>query len=331
MPHTDLVFLISQPRSGSTLLQRILGTSREVATCSEPWLMLYPASFWRSDIETPFSLPLAQAGVRSFLHSIGGKELRDKAIASAYGQLYEKATQSQHAAVFLDKTPRYYFVIDELLTMFPHARFIFLLRNPLAVLNSMMEKHEGRIWENRRDLLEAPRCLVNGVAAAGSRSLTVRYEDLVVDPDTTVRRACDFLGIAFDPGMLRYDTTQSWVMGDRKAVLSHTETVSSFKDKWKRNLQKPQHWRVAKDYLGFLGPRLTASMGYDHAALSRSIDEHKPALPRRMFTVPLSVRLRPKAYPVKVMKTQWRSLRLRDGRVGDPKRAANPHREGASA
>ena len=38
----DLIFLISQQRAGSTLLQRILGGHPEVHTTAETWLMLHP-------------------------------------------------------------------------------------------------------------------------------------------------------------------------------------------------------------------------------------------------------------------------------------------------
>ena len=40
--HQHLIFLISLPRSGSTLLQRIIGGHKDIHTTAEPWLMLHP-------------------------------------------------------------------------------------------------------------------------------------------------------------------------------------------------------------------------------------------------------------------------------------------------
>ena len=37
----NLIFIISPPRSGSTLLQRILNNSSEIETTSEPWFLLH--------------------------------------------------------------------------------------------------------------------------------------------------------------------------------------------------------------------------------------------------------------------------------------------------
>jgi hypothetical protein len=40
MKQNDLVFIISQPRAGSTLLQRILDSHSKVCSPPEPWVML---------------------------------------------------------------------------------------------------------------------------------------------------------------------------------------------------------------------------------------------------------------------------------------------------
>jgi hypothetical protein len=34
--------------------------------------------------------------------------------------------------------------------------------------------------------------------------VTIRYEDLTTDPEPTLRRVCEHLGVAFEPGMLEY-------------------------------------------------------------------------------------------------------------------------------
>ena len=42
MTDKNLIFLISQPRSGSTLTQKIIGSHKDIYTRSEPWIMLHP-------------------------------------------------------------------------------------------------------------------------------------------------------------------------------------------------------------------------------------------------------------------------------------------------
>ena len=44
----NLIFIISQPRSGSTLLQRMLSGNKDIKTSAETWLMLHPLYAVRS-------------------------------------------------------------------------------------------------------------------------------------------------------------------------------------------------------------------------------------------------------------------------------------------
>jgi hypothetical protein len=46
--------------------------------------------------------------------------------------LYTRA--AGEARYFLDKTPRYHYVVDDLFRVFPEAKTIFLWRNPLAIV-----------------------------------------------------------------------------------------------------------------------------------------------------------------------------------------------------
>jgi len=64
----DLIFIISQPRSGSTLLQRILGGHPEIQTSAETWLLLHPTYAFRdSGIETEYDSRFSAQGVEEFL------------------------------------------------------------------------------------------------------------------------------------------------------------------------------------------------------------------------------------------------------------------------
>ena len=58
--------------------------------------------------------------------------------------LYEQAAGG--ATWFVDKTPRYHLVVDEIMELFPDARFVFLWRHPLAVAASMIESFGRGHW-----------------------------------------------------------------------------------------------------------------------------------------------------------------------------------------
>ncbi len=137
----NLIFLISQPRSGSTLLQRVLAGHPEVMTVAEPWLMLHPFYALKHDGHTAeYDAALAREGLDDFLAQVeGGEDAYLEAVRGFAGSLYARALASGGKRVFLDKTPRYHHILPELRRVFPQARFVFLLRNPLAVLASTLD------------------------------------------------------------------------------------------------------------------------------------------------------------------------------------------------
>ncbi len=67
---------------------------------------------------------------------------------------------------FLDKTPRYYLIIPEIAQIFPDAKFIFLFRNPLQVISSVMKTWcKGTLNGLHRynnDLINGPQLLSEG-------------------------------------------------------------------------------------------------------------------------------------------------------------------------
>lgn len=287
-----LVFLVSQPRAGSTLLQRILASHPDLHTISEPWLMLHPFYALRSEgYQAEYGERLARRALEGFLQALPAKdEEYFEGVRRMAGYLYDRARTGSGAQLFLDKTPRYYFIIPELCRTFPQARSIILLRNPLAVLCSILDTWVQGNWfflaEYRHDLLEAPRCLVEGVRHWGDQGLVVHYEALVHDPDTEIRRICDHLGLSFRPEMVEYGRTDvpRWAYGDPETVHHHTRPVPIHANKWEQALANPQIWRLARDYWQALGPQMIGEMGYSYQELGQILAAHRPAVVRLWST-----------------------------------------------
>ena len=206
----QIVFLISQPRSGSTLLQFILNSHPEIHTTPEPWLMLHPLyALRKKGLKAEYNAVWASTHVEEFLtHIKDQEEAYFLAIRKAFSYLYSKALEGSGKNMFLDKTPRYYYIIPHLSKVFPSAKFIILLRNPLAVLASILTTWVKDIWQKlilyRDDLLKAPRLLIEGIDLLGSHCSIVQYEQIVREPEKTIKNLCDGLNITFYPEMLKY-------------------------------------------------------------------------------------------------------------------------------
>src|SRR2546423_8677480 len=97
--------------------------------------------------------------------------------------LYRRAGGDGHA-YFLDKTPRYHAVAPELVELFEDAKLVFLWRNPLSVMASLLDTFRlGRFepYNFAFDLFDGVDNLVAARQRAGERAHGVRYEDLVGD------------------------------------------------------------------------------------------------------------------------------------------------------
>lgn len=279
----NLIFLISQPRAGSTLLQRIIGAHPDVHTGSEPWVMLHPLFARRkTGVETVYSHDLATRALDDFIASLPGKEGEYiEALRTMYGSLYETILQSTGKKRFLDKTPRYYFILKELHELFPEARFIILFRNPLAVLASIMKTWAGTDWHrlahHRHDLLDAPDLLLSGVQYLKEKSHIVRYEELVKNPETIIRELCDFLSLSFNSDMIHYNQTarERWRYGDQQTIYDKDRPDPSYADKWIDSTTEPEAWTILKEYLEYLGEKRMGDLGYSYTGSMELMKSHK--------------------------------------------------------
>ncbi|MBI5561770.1 MAG: sulfotransferase [Deltaproteobacteria bacterium] len=279
----NLIFLISQPRAGSTFFQLLLAGHHDIATTSEPWIALHPLYALREHgIKTVYNHDLSREALKDFLSQSGAtEESYRRAVAGLLLSLYGQAAASKGRRFFLDKTPRYYFIVEELIRLFPGAKFLILIRNPLAVLNSLFNKWVGTnyalLGEFRHDLVEAPRLLAGAVRANPGRCLMVKYEDLAADARGTLGTVCAHLGIAFEEVMLDYAgrVDPSWRFGDGIGARG-TDRPRGEPDGWRKGLAAPQSRLLARSYLKELGPELVTEMGYDFNDMEAALEPVEP-------------------------------------------------------
>lgn len=268
----NLIFIISQPRSGSTLLQRVLAGHPDIQTSAETWLMLHPAYALKdSGLESEYDSRFAAAGMNEFLtHYTAGSEVHYDAIRAWAGVIYGNALEKGGKKYFLDKTPRYFFIIPELYRLFPRAKFIFLLRNPMAVLASELSTYVKGDWPVlgifRPDLLSAPRYILDGIKLLGNDAIVIRYEEFVTAPERNISALCARLGISYHDAMLDYAGTPKPIgkMNDPVGIDQHSRPSDSNVDKWKNMAHDEQNRHFALSYLKALGRDVISSLGYPY-------------------------------------------------------------------
>ena len=275
MPVTPIL-LLSLPRSGSTLVQRILATHKGVATASEPWLLLPLLLPLRDDVPAAGSWqPRIHEALRDFARELpDGSRSYERAVAEAARALYEEAADG--ALYYLDKTPPYFLVFEEIVRALPEARIVVLWRNPLAVLSSVVETFCGGRWRPQdypTSLFGGLARLVDGVRRHGDRVCAVRYEDLVGAEDSEWRRLTDFLGLEFDPAALQgfSGVGLTGAMGDPVGTKAYSGLEREPLEKWRGTISNPVRRVWAGRYLDWIGDGRLATMGYEGERLRQDL------------------------------------------------------------
>ena len=267
------IFIFSITRSGSTLVQRVIAAHEGVATVSEPWLLLPFLYTMREDgVVAEYTHWLMARAIEDFCEQLPGQrdayreELRGLTL-----RLYQRAA-GEGARYFVDKSPPYYFIVNEIIDLFPDGKFVFLFRNPLSILSSIIETwHDGKLYlsANREDLFIGLPRLIAAYAAHGDRAHRIRYEDVVAGEERHLRPLMDYLGIEYDPGaMERFSrVTLHGRMGDPTGRHQYASLNSDPMAKWATTLGNPIRKEWARRYLRFLGADGLRVMGYDQAEL----------------------------------------------------------------
>ena len=212
------LFLVGCPRSGTTLLQRMLDTHDSVAIAGETHFV---RRFWlkRDDygdlandenfarlLDDVVGMPeFTEMGVHgeSFRNRAGAAERTYAAVFSAFLETFAE----QHSVPFVgEKTPNHLLHMATLERFFPDAKFIHIVRDPRAVVNSWRDVPwstghvvgDAFVW--RRYMLAARQCPLR----RSDSLMVIRFEDLVRRPEPTLTDVCRFIGIDFQPGMCAF-------------------------------------------------------------------------------------------------------------------------------
>jgi hypothetical protein len=280
------IFIFSITRSGSTLVQRVISAHDAVATVSEPWILLpYLYTLQERGVVAEYTHWLMVRAVEDFCQQLpGGVDDYREEMRTFVLRLYERAA-GDGARYFVDKTPPYFFIADEVMRMFPEGKFIFLWRNPLSIVASIIDTwYDGKFYatSHREDLFVGLPRLVAAYEGNQAGACSVRFEDLVERGPEAWQPVMDYLEIEFEPDALERfsDVKLKGRMGDPVGQTRYAQLSSDPLAKWARTLNNPLRKEWCRRYLRFLGPHRLSVMGYDQATLLRDLDAQPSGVDR---------------------------------------------------
>lgn len=259
----QLIFIASQPRSGSTLLQNYLSNNVHTNTCSEPWLLLTIAPLLSPDlVRTPFDQTLATKATEYYLdtHHLDNIKFHAKELAD---KLYEPMFNGFDHVI--DKTPRYWEILEQIKELFPTSTIIVLKRNPRDVANSIIKTWKiptlNHLNYFRRDLIEAPKAIeeFSKKYAEDANVITIHYETLCKQTEDTVKSLYRKVGIPYTGSVL--DTSKNEKYKGKFGDPFQNKEIES-RSSVKRAQLNQTFNNFVDGYMNFLGSDFLRDYGY---------------------------------------------------------------------
>jgi tetratricopeptide (TPR) repeat protein len=190
------IFIVGLPRSGTTLLERVLGNHSAVADAGELGDLLWQLR-WAANLPGPARLDLP------LLERAAGVDY------GVVGRRYLAHTRWRAAGrpFLTDKLPPNFLHVGFIRRALPQAKVLHLVRDPMDVCLSNLKELFAAAYYYSYDLDELAghygryrRLMAHWHAQLPGFVLDVAYADLVTDPEGTTRRILDFCGLPWEPG-----------------------------------------------------------------------------------------------------------------------------------
>lgn len=253
-----LFFVIGCGRSGTTLLQVMLDSHSDIVMPNETHFYSTFSRDIRNKTVTAQNLDSSVDEMLNFEH------IRPMKLDRAQVLEFARHGAPSWDTIFLailttfrlqrggkrvgEKTPAHYLALWDLYEAFPDAKFINLIRDPRGVVDSFMKapfyKNFGK---NPMHAIHSWRMAINRHKEAASKAdpkryISVRYEDLVEQPEFELKRLTSFLGVEFEPTMMDFHNRDysGFLAGESHKMGTFKPVYKDSTEKWRKSLSNKQ-------------------------------------------------------------------------------------------
>jgi hypothetical protein len=272
------IFIFSLPRSGSTLLQRILMGHPKIASVAEPWLLLpFLYTTKREGLLAEYSHSTCHKAIKDLINNLPNKQKDYNRFLREFANNIYSSYCNDNEIFFLDKTPRYYLIISEIATLFPDAKFIFLFRNPVhiysSILNTWGKNRFINLSKNHIDLNRGPKMISEGYELLKNKSYMIQYEQLLREPENSIIEILNYLELDNNINLLKIfhkqDTKGS--MGDPLGTKNYKKIVTSPLNKWESIFSTVLRKKIIKNYIQNIDEKVLLVQGYSKNKILQDI------------------------------------------------------------
>lgn len=239
MNNDIIIFIVGNSRSGTTMLGTILNQHHKIYRFEE--IHFFEGMWTPKDLDQPISEDRAKKLLKRLffierengffrdestseidystdIFNILSHQNNDFSLEKIYKDFLFYETRKLNKEIPCKQTPRYLNYIPEILHIFPNAKIINMVRDPRDVLLSQKKKWKIkflgvnvipykeviRSWINYHAIIISKlwNSSINTAYRHEKNILFVKYEDLLVEPEQTLKKICQYLHITYDPIML---------------------------------------------------------------------------------------------------------------------------------
>lgn len=249
------IFVVGAPRSGTTLLQRMLRSHPQISSPTGEShfiiplladaarfgdltqrdnlvrLLKYMHGRWSEFLDTDLH------GIRFDVEATADA-IRARGAATmpeVIDTLFRLNAEGEGKARWLDKTPYYIRHIPTLISTYPDAQFVHIVRDGRDAALSMLERAaEIRVFNFAACATLWKRYVDAGRSAhqilGADRYHELHYEDLLTAPNETVRKLCDYLGEEFSEKVIDFQKSKD---PNNRTPLLRQGLQKENRDKWR--------------------------------------------------------------------------------------------------
>jgi tetratricopeptide (TPR) repeat protein len=239
------IFIVGLPRTGTTLVERIVGSHSTVHSAGELAAMT-EALGAVVDRKAP-ELSKSWLGFAQALGSLDGEPIAREYLARSRARRGDLPR-------FSDKALTNFYFCPLIFRAFPTARIVHVTRHPLAACYAIYKNRFNNAYSFSYDLIELAdfyigyrQVMAHWHQVLPGRIFDVAYEDVVTAQEATTRRLLDYIGLPFEEACLDFHLNPT-----------STSTASSVQVRQPLYESSLQQWRHYAAQLSPLRDRLLA-------------------------------------------------------------------------
>lgn len=233
------IFIVGMPRTGTTLLEQIIGGSPDIQLCGELNDFKLQGD-WIVNRSTSFADELLLALAES----------REKAPQLGDRYLEHVAWRVPECRFFTDKNPVNFFLLGPILEALPDAKILHISRSPMDSCFSNLKELFGGIShpysysleDTGTHYLNYRRLMTHWQRLYGDRILNVSYEEIATDPAGNAKRVMDYCSLPYSAEQIRIESRSSPVSTASSAQVRqpiHTGSIGAW-NRYSKELSRLQ-------------------------------------------------------------------------------------------